>query len=70
MDTATKRKLLGEFNTMKLMEQDAHDFYLKISLDPGVTEPEIRQSFSNIAEEEKVHMELVDRIMNIICNCL
>jgi rubrerythrin len=70
MDTATKRKLLGEFNTMKLIEQDAHDFYLKTSTDPGVTELEIRNCFLNISEEEKHHIELVDRIMNIINNCM
>lgn len=70
MDNATKRKLLGEFNTMKLIEQDAHEFYLKASTDPGMTELEIRNSFCNIAEEEKYHIELVERIINIINNCM
>ncbi len=70
MDTATQRKLLGEFNTMKLIEQDAHDFYLKVSLDPCVTELEMRDCFRTLAEEEKYHAELVDRIMNIINNCM
>lgn len=70
MDNATKRKLFGEFNTMKLIEQDAHEFYVKASTHPGVTEHEIRDCFRNIAEEEKDHIELVDRIMNIINNCM
>ena len=70
MDNATKRKLLGEFNTMKLIEQDAHEFYVKASTHPDVTEHEIQNSFRKIAEEEKYHMELVDRIMNIINNCI
>ena len=70
MDNATKRKLLGEFNTMKLIEQDAHEFYVKASTNPGVTEHEIRNCFRKIADEEKHHMELVDRIMNIINNCM
>ena len=70
MNTATKRKLIGEFNTMKFIEQDARDFYLKASLDPGVSEPEIRNCFRSIADDEKVHIELVDRIMNIINNCM
>jgi rubrerythrin len=55
---------------MKLIEQDAHDFYLKASLDPGVTELEIRDCFGNIAEDEKYHAELVNRILNIINNCM
>ncbi|MBN2314333.1 MAG: hypothetical protein JXM79_10415 [Sedimentisphaerales bacterium] len=70
MDTATKRKLIGEFSTMKFIEQDAHDFYLKASLDPDASVLEIRNCFRSIAEDEKVHIELVDRIMNIINNCM
>lgn len=70
MDNATKRKLLGEFNTMKLIEQDAQEFYAKASVDPSITDLNIRNCFCKIAEEEKYHMELVDRIMNIINNCM
>jgi len=70
MDNATKRKLLGEFNTMKLIEQDAHEFYVKASTHPEMTGREICNCFRTIAEEEKYHMELVDRIMNIINNCV
>ena len=70
MDNATKRKLLGEFNTMKLIEQDAHEFYVKASTHPSVTEHEIRNCFRKMAEEEKSHMGLVERIMNIINNCV
>lgn len=70
MNNATKRKLLGEFNTMKFIEQDAHEFYIKASTDPNVTELGINNSFHKIAEEEKYHMELVGRIINIINNCM
>jgi rubrerythrin len=70
MDNATKRKLLSEFNTMKMIEQDAHEFYVKASHYSTVTDPKIRHCFCQIAEEEKYHIELVDRIMNIINNCV
>lgn len=70
MDNATRRKLLGEFNTMKLIEQDAHEFYAKTSVDPDITDLNIRNCFGIIAEEETYHMELVDRIINIISNCM
>ena len=70
MDNATKRKIIGEFNTMKLIEQDAHEFYMKASNDLSVSDINVRNCFRTIAEEEKYHMELVDRIMNIVNNCM
>jgi hypothetical protein len=40
------------------------------SLSSSVILLEIRDCFRKIAEEEKYHMELVERIMNIINNCI
>ena len=70
MDKAIKRKLLGEFNIMKLIEQDAYDFYVNASQNPDVSDPEIRSCFRKIAEDEKYHIGLVKRIVNIINNCM
>ena len=70
MDIQHKEKLLHEFGTMKLLEQDAYDFYLKISQDPNVKDEKIRNSFSKIAEDEQHHTELVDQIINIVTNSL
>lgn len=70
MDKAAKRKLLSEFSTMKLIEQDAHEFYINASQNPGVSDPEMHNCFRKIAEEEKYHMGLVERIMNILNNCV
>ena len=70
MDNLNKQKLLNEFETMKLIEQDAHDFYVKASQDPSVKDEKIRKCFSRIAEDEQYHIELVDRIINILTNCL
>ena len=66
----TKQKTLSEFETMKSIEQDAHEFYLKASDNPSLTDQRVRNCFGKIAEDEKYHVELVDRIINILTNCL
>ncbi len=70
MDNAAKQKLIGEFDTMKLIERDACDFYLKVSQDPNVKDKNIRNCFGRIAQDERHHVELVDRVINILKNCL
>ncbi len=70
MDSAIKHKLLDEFETMRLLEEDAHKFYLNASNDPNVAGQSVRRCFGSIAEDEKHHVEIVERIMNIIRNCL
>ena len=70
MNDTVKQKLLNEFETMRLIEKDAQDFYLKASTDPNVTDQSVRTCFSAIAEDERHHVELVERIMNILRNCL
>jgi rubrerythrin len=70
MDNTAKQGLLNEFETMKLIEQDARDFYLKASRDPSVTDQKVRNCLGMIAEDEGHHMELVERIMTIVKNCL
>ena len=70
MDNPTKQKVLSEFATMRLIEQDAHDFYIRTLENPAITDDKIRNCFAKIAADEKHHVELVDRIMNIAKNCL
>jgi len=70
MDNMTKQKTLSEFETMKLIEQNAHEFYLKAAENPSLTDQSARNCFSKIAKDEKHHVELVDRIINILTNCL
>ena len=70
MDSATKQNLLNEFQTMKLIEQDAREFYLKASNDPEVTDQNLRDCLGRIAEDEAHHVELVERVMTIVKNCL
>lgn len=70
MDNAIKQKLLDEFETMRLIESDARQFYLKASNDPKISERGVRNCFGRIAEDELRHVELVEQVMNIIRNCL
>lgn len=70
MDNPNKQQLISEFETMKMIEQDAHDFYIKVSQDPSLKDEKIKKCFSRIAEDEQHHIELVDRIINTIKNCL
>jgi len=70
MDNITKQKVLSEFETMKLLEQNAHEFYSQALENPSLTDQNIRNCFQRIAEDESHHVELVDRIINIITNCL
>jgi len=70
MNNTTKQKTLSEFETMKLIEQNAHDFYVKASENASLTDRRIRNCFGGIAEDEKRHVVLVERIINILNNCL
>ena len=69
MDDFNKQKLVNEFGMMKMIEQDAHDFYVKLSQDRNVKDEKIKSCFSRIAEDELHHIELVQRIINIVRNC-
>ncbi|MHC4103907.1 MAG: hypothetical protein ACYSR9_03120 [Planctomycetota bacterium] len=66
----TKQQTIQEFETMKLFEQNAHDFYLKASENSSLTDQRARNCFHKIAEDEKHHVVLVERIINILTNCL
>ena len=66
----TKQQVLSEFETMKSIEQNAYEFYSNALDNPGLTDKHTRNCFQKIAEDEKHHVELVDRIINIIKNCL
>jgi len=69
MDDFNKQKLVSEFGMMKMVEQDAHDFYVKVSQDRNVKDQKLKNCFERIAEDERRHIELVERIINIIKNC-
>jgi len=70
MKAVNKQKITREFKTMRLIEQDAYDFYVRAAQDLTVSDQKIRSCFDRIAQEENHHIELVDQIINIIQNCL
>ena len=65
-----KQALINDFDTMRSFEADARDFYRRAAQDPLVTDPSMRQHLEEIAEDEQRHVEVVDRIMHIIRNCI
>ena len=69
MDNLNMQQVISEFETMKLIEQDACDFYIKASQDPNVQDEKIRNCFRSIAKDEQHHIELVDQIINTLKNC-
>lgn len=62
----TKDQILSEFDTMRLIEGSARDFYREIVVDPRVDSPEVKSMFAHIADEEQRHIEIVDRIIHLV----
>ena len=61
-----KDKIISEFETMKSFEASARDLYVRISSDPGVEDRNIKNVFAKIAEDEQRHIELVQKIIDIV----
>ncbi len=68
--TRTKEELIQEFEELKAMEAEAHDFYLKVVADPEVTDEGVKTALQSIADEETRHVELVEQILTVIKNNL
>ena len=61
-----KDKIIGEFKAMKSIEESARDLYIRISSDPRVEDECIKDTFKNIAKDEEQHVELVQKIIDIV----
>ena len=61
-----KDKIIGEFETMKAIEASARDLYIRISSDSRVEDESIKNTFKTIAKEEEQHVELVQKIIDIV----
>lgn len=64
-----KEKILGEFAMMKDFELTAKELYLKIAAS-GDAEPQVKDIFAKMAEDEQRHADLVQEIINIATNAL
>ena len=62
---STKSQIIAEFSAMKDLEECAYELYSKISSDPQIADEKIRRIFEEIAEDEKRHIELVQKIIDI-----
>ena len=65
-----KDKIRREFETMKSLELSAAEQYSRIAEDPGIEQAGVKATFASIAEDERRHAELVDRIINLVNNAL
>jgi hypothetical protein len=63
-----KQKILREFELMEGFELSARDFYVRISSDPQLGNPELRGAFRNLAEAEQRHSEIVREIIDLLKN--
>ena len=61
-----KDKIIGEFETMKSFEVTARDLYIRISSDPRVEDESTKNTFKIIAKDEEQHIELVQKIIDIV----
>jgi len=65
-----KETLIKWFGQMKEIESSAGDFYLQVASDARVEDEEVKKTFREIAAEEQVHTEIVQKIINIVKNNL
>jgi rubrerythrin len=65
-----KKKIISEFEMMKDFELSAKDLYIKIANSPDVREQQIKDTFAAIAEDERRHADIVQKIINIATNAL
>jgi rubrerythrin len=66
----SKKKLIYDFNIMKGFEESAMSLFSKICQDPQLKNEKVRNTFKIIAEDEKQHAEIVQKIINIVTNSL
>jgi len=70
MTNKDKKKIITEFEMMKDFEQSTRDFYIKISSHRDVEDQRVKDTFTRVAEDEQRHIQIVQKIINIVNNCL
>lgn len=65
-----KEKILSDFKLMKSFEQSAHDSYSRICSDPQIKNNEVKSALKKIAQDEQKHVEITQKIINIVTNTL
>lgn len=62
---STKNEIIAEFTAMKNLEECAYELYTKAASDPQISDNKIKIIFEEIAADEKRHIELVQKIIDI-----
>jgi len=68
--SSTKRRIIAEFAAMKDLEELAYELYSNVSSDRQIADESIRRAFAEIAEDEKRHIGLVQKIIDIAASRL
>ena len=63
--SSTKNEIIAEFTAMKNLEECAYELYTRAASDPQISDNKTRIIFDEIAADEKRHIELVQKIIDI-----
>jgi hypothetical protein len=69
-DKSSKSKILKDFELMKDYEASTAKFYNRVCSDPQVTQQQINETFRKIAQDELRHVNLVQKIIDIVNTAL
>ena len=69
-ENSTKSQIIADFTAMKNLEECAYELYTKAASDPQISDNKIRIAFEEIAIDEKRHIELVQKIIDIVTSKL
>jgi rubrerythrin len=69
-NNSTKNQIIAEFAAIKNLEECAYELYTKAASDPQISDNKIRKVFEEIAADEKRHIELVQKIIDIVSSKL
>lgn len=61
-----REKLSNYFQEMKGLEESTRDYYIKVSTDQSFDDPEIKETFKRISEDEQKHADIMEKILNLI----
>jgi len=67
-ENPNKKKVIRELELMEGFELSARDFYTRISSDPQLEDPRLKEAFKHMAEAEQHHAEIVREIIDLVSN--
>jgi rubrerythrin len=61
-----KKKVIRELELMEGFELSARDFYTRISSNPQLENPQLKEAFKHMAEAEQHHAKIVREIIDLV----